>query len=446
MKKITVEENAVNGLCCSCGVCAAICPRKAITYREHLGMFVPVIDQEKCVNCGMCSKICPGFEHKYSEKDELKKPMDAARGAVLHCYNAWSSDSKIRHVAASGGVVTTMIMGLLEKKVYDVAFCVDSYSYDHFLKTNKYTYESFFEQVKKGWKTPKSRYLPVSHEETVRYLISNRQSKVIIVAVPCAIRAIESAIRINQLNRDNYLLIGLFCERNFQYNIYRYFSSLDGKRKLISMHFKNKESGGWPGNVKLFFDDGSSTYKDKSYRVNAKSYFQPERCMYCIDKLAVNADVSLGDNYTGIDESILGSNSVIIRTERGNSAWDLCASFIENHEILYGEIERAEAINDRMINLLYAELKKKELEKDSRYIPPINSGVIVDDIPVEYHEKYQRDLQRLVEGYSLDDFSSYNNIVLKEERKERLKSYKYVIRSSISRFVRKIICYIKQAE
>lgn len=446
MKKITVEENAVNGLCCSCGVCTAICPRKAITYRESLGMFVPVIEHEKCVNCGLCSKICPGFEHKYSEQDELKKPMDAVRGEVLRCYNAWSSDPKIRHVAASGGIVTTLIMGLLEKKDYDVVFCVDSYSYDHFLKTNKYTYGSFCEQSQTDWKTPKSRYLPVSHEETVRYILSNRQSKVIIIAVPCAIRAIESVIRINQLNRDNYLLIGLFCERNFQYNIYRYFSSLDRKRKLISMHFKNKESGGWPGNVKLFFDDGSSTYKDKSYRVNAKSYFQPERCMYCIDKLAVNADISLGDNYTGIDESILGSNSVVIRTERGNRAWKLCADFMESNEVPYAEIERAEAMNARMINLFYAELKKKRLEKDGRYVPPINSGVIVDDIPDGYYEKYQSDLQRLIKGCNSDDFSSYNNIVSKEERKERLKSYKYVVRSTISRFARKIICSIKHTE
>lgn len=143
-------------------------------------------------------------------------------------------------------------------------------------------------------------------------------------------QAIRRIISMYHLEEENYLLIGLFCEGVMNYNVWNYFNDKFCKGKELSaFHFKNKESGGWPGNVKLIFADGSFKYIDKKERVKVKRYFKPERCLYCIDKLNVTADISLGDNYTGIDSSPLGSDSVIVRTSKGLEAWKAVEDIFE---------------------------------------------------------------------------------------------------------------------
>lgn len=396
--KMNVKENKYNGLCCSCGICSAVCNRDAINYERIKGMYVPVIDENKCINCGICAEICPGFNQIYSSIDNAVFPDQIASRNVIKSYNAWSKDKNIRHISASGGVTTTIIEELLAQSEYECVFCVDNYSYDKQLNTERLTYQNFIEQRDNNWVTPKSRYLPVSHENTVRYMINNKESKLIIVAVPCVLNSLCRVIQKYKLKRDNYLLIGLFCERNFQYNIYDYFSSLEKKKQLISLNFKNKDSGGWPGNLKLFYSDNTYSYKDMSFRTTAKPFFQPERCLYCIDKLAECADIALGDNYTGVNSSKLGSNSVIIRTNVGLDAWHKVENKLEIRDISFCDIEKAEVMDERLNNVYYSEIKKKELKFKKCYIPEINKGVAVDDIPKEYEKKYKIMLDKISIG------------------------------------------------
>jgi hypothetical protein len=79
-------------------------------------------------------------------------------------------------------------------------------------------------------------------------------------------------------------------------------------KTLSALHFKNKESGGGPGNIKLIYSDVPSECVYKRIGGEAKKFFKLERCLYYIEKSNVSVDISLGDNYTGIDNSPLGSN------------------------------------------------------------------------------------------------------------------------------------------
>jgi len=54
-----------NLLCVACGLCAAICPSRAISiipYEEEGGTRHPekfVIDELRCIFCGFCQEVCP---------------------------------------------------------------------------------------------------------------------------------------------------------------------------------------------------------------------------------------------------------------------------------------------------------------------------------------------------------------------------------------------------
>lgn len=401
-------------------------------------MYEPIIDAVSCIGCGLCGNVCPGLRHQYPEQMDL----EAAKGPVLFSCNAWSRFPEIRHVSASGGVVTTLIQHLLQKGDYDTAFLVDSYDYHHQLFTKPFVAQDVSGAVD-TLSYPKSRYLPVSHENAVSYVKYNREKKVIIVGVSCAIRGFLSVVERLHLPRENYLLIGLFCDRVFTYNVMDYYAQpvfCSGK-ELQELHFKNKESGGWPGNMKFFFSDGSTTYQDKSERTKVKDYFMPERCLYCIDKLNVCADISVGDNYTQQNSSALGSNSVIVRTKLGLSIWHKNENALEYFEVLPEQIMKAQFVDWRLNHLCYGKLKEQKILRRSGQKITLNSGIQTRRKENDYYKLWYQSLQMIHVGqqFSCDPQHFQKKIEQMEKRKSSksvlgffLKIYFFVKRHLIS--------------
>ena len=389
--QFTVE----NGLCCGCGVCKGICPMDCISWEQKSGLYRPYIDNTGCIGCGLCVSVCPGLAHEYVPKDTAEKTV---LGEYVECYNAWSKDAALRHVGASGGVVSTIIKALVESGRYDGAFCLDSYDCRTQLKTRLYTAEDIAE-CWSGSKAPKSRYLPVSHENAVAYMKLNRDKRLILVGTSCAIRGIIAAIDKLKLVREQYLLIGLFCDQVFNYNVLSYFSDTYANSVSINeLHFKNKESGGWPGDMKFYPAEGEPFYVPLSKRVKAKSYFVLERCQYCVDKLNVCADISVGDNYTGQNSSELGSNSVIIRSALGVAVWDSVKGALEACAVEATAIQKAQAIDLRLNNLYYSDfaVNEKGIELD------INRGVLREKSPEDFKSTY-RLIRKKAEAGSIYD-------------------------------------------
>lgn len=384
----TVKYITNNNLCCGCGMCKGICPRDCISWVYKDGLYLPHIDETKCINCGLCKSVCPGFGHIYEPK---KNAAETIVGNVTACFNAWSKNSNLRHVSASGGVVSAMVRELLELGSYDGAFCLDSYDYHSRLRTRLYTAE----EVSACWETsnaPKSRYLPVSHENAVKYMKEHGNARLVFVGTSCAVRGLQAAVKKLNLDRSQYLFIGLFCDKVFNYNVLSYFEDTYASgRKVKALHFKNKESGGWPGNMKFYPDMGEPFYVPLEERAKAKSYFMPECCLYCVDKLNVCADISLGDNYTGIDASPLGSNSVIVRTQEGMKAWVAVRKLLEIREIDVVEIEKAQFISGRLNHLYFGELKERSLKG----ILHLNSGVPRENKYSEYERAWRESLHRI---------------------------------------------------
>lgn len=424
----TVNTTVQDNLCISCGICKGICPKGSICYRRSNGMYLPEIDSSTCVSCGLCVSVCPGSGHSY---EPAKTAAETVIGPVLECHNAWSKDPELRHVGASGGVVSTMIRELLVSGVYDGAFCLDSYDYRSQLMTRLYTAE----EVASRWaasNAPKSRYLPVSHENTIAYIKAHRHTRLILVGTSCAIRGLQAAIEKLNLAREQYLFIGLFCDKVFNYNVISYFAdAYSPGAPLEALHFKNKESGGWPGDMKLFPEGGKPFYRPLADRAKAKAYFMPERCLYCVDKLNACADISLGDNYTGKDDSKLGSNSVIVRTKIGASAWAYAKDQLDIRNIDIEDIQKAQAIDSRLDNLYLGDLKTAQIGKDLN----LNSGVPREKEPASFSQALKIGLKKLRAGSIYDSKPAE---IQKQIRKANKKP------NSAVRFIKRCYRYIKR--
>ena len=118
MEKQTILKTTAAGLCTGCGICAGVCPKSCIGWELREGICQPRIDEAACVSCGLCAKLCPGLGHPYEDQGD---PVQTVTGPVLACCNAWSRDAQIRHISASGGVVTTLVKTLLDSAAMTVS-------------------------------------------------------------------------------------------------------------------------------------------------------------------------------------------------------------------------------------------------------------------------------------------------------------------------------------
>ncbi len=304
-----VESNQ----CVSCGLCAAVCPKKCIRFEKNNKTYIPSIKEEECIQCGVCDDICPGNQFDYNrEYIETGEPDNFWLGQYRKILSMQAADQVILQKATSGGVVTQIVKELLDRKEYDCAFLVDTFEYKQQVQTKKY------ENADEILKTAKSRYVPVSQQNAVSYALEHQDKRIIFVGTSCFVHGLINVIKRFRLNRSNYLILGLFCDRTMNYGIYYYFSQHPKcKGQLEQLYFRTKEAGGWPGNVRLIYDNGAYADLSASQRMMVKDYFQLERCLYCLDKLNQFADLSIGDDYSISKSDKSGRSAVVVRTEKG---------------------------------------------------------------------------------------------------------------------------------
>ena len=369
---------ARSGLCTSCGICEAVCPKNCIKFLRTAGTYVPSIEASKCSDCGLCLDVCPGHRVDFVQlyhQEGRDVPADIYVGHVRRCLISHARDDSTRMAGVSGGTVAAIVKELLEISEYDGAFVVDTFAYD------AYVYTKLYRRVDVH-KTCKSRYVPISHRDMIQFARENRDQKIIVVGTSCAVQGFLKVISRFGLERDNYLIIGLFCDRTLSYNVFDYFAHYGRpKASLAKLIFRTKEGSAWPGIVKLEYDDGTYHYLSSIERKALKDYFQLERCLYCIDKLNQFADISVGDNYTGRHSSPKGSNSVIIRTRRGEQAWESAERAIQSFPSTITDIYSSQQIQKRTENYRLAVEKKRMTNIDiyptyREEPPPISSKLL----------------------------------------------------------------------
>lgn len=341
-----------DGLCISCGICAGNCPVNCIEMKPD-GYFVrPVIDTNTCIHCGKCLTVCPNNRLKADETvgENIERYL---LGDYHSIYCAKAKDRELLKECASGGVVTTLVQKLLQAGEYQSAFLVEGYDYcNRRLSTKRFVAEDALSS------TTKSRYLTVNHSDAVKYLLKNRTERIIFVGTPCAITGLRNTLSQNHLTQEQYLMIGLFCDKTMHYGVVQYFADYpSGGQQMTDYHFRTKQVGGWPGGVRICYANGSKKDLPNTERMKVKDYFLPERCLYCLDKLNRSADIAVGDNYITGNADKEGVSSVIIRTDIGKMVWNHCADYFEIHTDPVDAMIKSASLAQKKQNFFYGCLK-----------------------------------------------------------------------------------------
>ncbi len=354
-----IENVALTKKCCSCGICAGICPEKAISMgiNSKTGELLPNVSAEKCIECGLCLKVCPGLSN--AERILSDNPSDHKHRQCSHLEShiGYIEDSELLENCTSGGIVSELVRTLLSVSAYESAFLVGTNQYANFVTSSRVT--AYLPGCSK------SRYIAVSHEKAAEYMLSHKNERIIIVAVGCAVTGFRNLIRQYRLNADNYLLIGLFCDKVMTYHIWDYFGhKYNPEGCLTGLDFRNKLESGWPGDVRLYFSNNESMRVDRKERMQVKNIFQNERCMYCTDKLNESSDISVGDNYTGKFAPKEGSSSIIVRTDTGKRALDQIRDKCFLTPVSVEELYTSQQVNKKQKNMRNAKIKYKNMSHD----------------------------------------------------------------------------------
>lgn len=317
-----------NRLCTGCGVCKDACPSKAITIVSGIDSFEPQVDANKCLcnkGCHRCMNICPGLGVNISslskslfEGDLIKK--DPYVGRYLECFAGYSNDDDLRFHAASGGMVTQMLIWLLERNYIDGAIVTG------FDNNQPYMNRSFLARTKDDiLKAKSSKYAPVSLFDMASEIKNDSGSRFVIVGLPCQIHAFRNFESSDRKFKDKVIgYFGIYCSSTRTFGFTKYMFEKRGLSREGLSYFSYRDEGNLGGMVLDGVNPKSGEkyhfYEDyRHYNLPLRSFFNPRRCDFCIDHFAELADVSFGDIYTQPycnDE--IGINSLVIRSEIWN--------------------------------------------------------------------------------------------------------------------------------
>jgi coenzyme F420 hydrogenase subunit beta len=353
-----------NGLCHRCGSCVGICPTKVLTVDEQ--EYPKITNLSACTDCDLCAKVCPGDEFNY--EDYFKKQFDtpanyqSTQGYTKETVLAHACDPVTRENSSSGGLVTALLIDLLENKQIDGALVITAD--DEKLWKGKPTIARDRESLIKSMK---SKYAITATNSLFSEILST-PGKYAIVGLPCQIHGyIKAAELDNRLKERVVLTIGLYCHAAIEHEAYETIWETLGDKTQNAKRFISRV-GKHPGAPHLELSDGTlypvyfgykNGYKPSSMEVINVLYriYTPERCLTCFDALAEFADISVGDPWMPRPNKDIsfydGWSFAFVRTSRGQ-------------EIMRKARER-KAINTQTVPEYMANLCNRSMSTEKRH-------------------------------------------------------------------------------
>ncbi len=308
-RKLNIQFITDNALCTACGACCGVCPTKAILMEANVaGYLVANIDFSKCIYCGMCYNICPSVAGNILDLNEC----DIFHGMYLDGFVGHAVDKEIRQKAQSGGIVTALLCFLLEKELIDGAIV------NKFNETTKRP-EAVYEDTKEQIIQSSGSYYTQS--SVVKEILNNQDKRTAAVVLGCQ----AGSLNLIKKKYPKFVLpeftIGLICAGQYSG---KYIDELIGESRcnikdVMKFRFRDKDAGGWPGDIKIY-----STEKDyilnKKKRHVLKSVYEVYRCLLCFDQMNIFSDITVGDPW-GINNKLdkEGNSVIIARTEKGKA-------------------------------------------------------------------------------------------------------------------------------
>jgi coenzyme F420 hydrogenase subunit beta len=353
------------GFCGRCGGCFSFCSADKLGALKVDQDGMPVFaDEEKCLRCGICYMICPNI-HLLDEELKKKTKWEPPIGRIKDLTSAQTTNPMVGERCTDGGVVTSLLLYLLDNHMIDAALVSKSDGPFHRGPLLATTGEQIISAAGSHYDesyhvgvlgSHYSTYSPAMYE--LKRLREGLIDRVAMVGTPCQIHTLRKMQVLKVIPSDVIkYFFGLFCMESFS------FDDLElenlGERHGFDVNQIAKV------NVK---EDFFVSLKDG--RVihipfeEIDSIARPA-CLVCPDFSAEYSDISFGG--LGSPE---GYTTVLIRSEKGRWIYRgaLDAGYIK--EKRYPSVQKARS-NWMMANtkvISFSEKKKARALKNRQVV------------------------------------------------------------------------------
>ncbi|SMC26011.1 coenzyme F420 hydrogenase subunit beta [Desulfacinum hydrothermale DSM 13146] len=321
------KEVVERGLCHRCGGCVSLCT--AVNYGAlELGPdgHPRYKDVDRCIECGLCHAACPENPELEAETRQ-RLAWSAPIGRILGIRVARALDPQVRQQATDGGVVTALLLHLLDTGHIDGAIVARQTGPFHREPTLAVRREEILEGAGFHFDTTHSM-VGLGREYAHRHgldLVSPKILKglhrVALVGTPCQIHAFRRLETLGVMPSESVALcLGLFCSGNFAFG--------EEERARLA------EAGGfsWADVVKINVKDTFQVHLRSGDVIELDLHIldtmKHPACHYCQDYAAEVADISFGG--IGAPE---GWTTVVSRTPKGRAAFlDTLGHTVEEYD------------------------------------------------------------------------------------------------------------------
>lgn len=374
---MNVIENVVkNDYCIGCGVCAGVCPSNNLNMDwSSQGELIPYTNTNCKDNCSICLDVCPFYDHEINQDDIAhllfskipKIKYNKYTGYYLNCYVGFQKDERKRLKSASGGLATSFLSSLLEKKIVDKIIAVGPSENKDRLFDFKIVSNS-----EEAYSCTGSVYYPVEISRVLKEILKNdKDDTYAIIALPCVVYSLRLAIeKIPKLKRKIKTIISLTCgqlqnrfctelialESGIKIND---LSNIDFRRKTkenpasIFMHVATDKNG----------NEGiPQFYNELPFHLWHYHYFKQNSCNFCDDVFGEVADITFMDAWLPeYIQDFRGTSIVIARTSMAKKLLENNPEQNLNHINIQKVIESQNGAIHKKKVMLKGRLFKNEL-------------------------------------------------------------------------------------
>ena len=353
------------GFCGRCGGCFSFCSADKLGALKIDQDGMPVFaDEEKCLRCGICYMICPNI-HLLDEELKKKTKWEPPIGRIKDLTSAQTTNPMVGERCTDGGVVTSLLLYLLDNHMIDAALVSRSDGPFHRGPLLATTGEEIISAAGSHYDesyhvgvlgSHYSTYSPAMYE--LKRLREGLIDRVAMVGTPCQIHTVRKmqVLRIIPSDVIKYFF-GLFCMENFSFDDLQ-LENL-GERHGFDVNQIVKV------NVKedffVYLKDGRVIHIPFE---EIDAIARPA-CLVCPDFSAEYSDVSFGG--LGSPE---GYTTVLIRSEKGKWIYRgaLDAGYIKERR--YSSVQKARSdwmqANTKVIS--FSERKKMRALKNRQAV------------------------------------------------------------------------------
>lgn len=317
----TLQAKVIDtGRCCSCGGCVASCPLYVVDMK---GLRPTLVG--KCTKCGLCLKSCPrmieDYGPLYTQVFGAKVKRDSALGVYRKAYSLRNADETVRIRAQDGGVVSALLIHLLETKRIQGAVVSGVNPDDPWRPVPKLA--TTREEIVAA---TKSRYTRSPNLVALREALKDRKlERIAVVGTPCHIQAIQRMrlAPLKKIDQAVVMTIGLFCSETFSFDQLM-------QRKIagdLGVPLAKLRKVDIKGKLLVYPRDQEEVLQIPLNE--ARAWVEPS-CNYCTDFASDFADISVGGAGSPRKYS-----TVLVRSERGEA---LIEEMLAAGKFLRGEL------------------------------------------------------------------------------------------------------------